>query len=178
MKTDIKNKRIAIIATNGFEEIELVMPHRKLLEMGATVHLISEEPIIKSWNRKEWNKDFRVDKQLGNTHPTNYDLLILPGGVLNTDKLRRNKKVLEWIKEFHFQDKPIASICHGPQLLIETDMVRGNKITAHPAIKTDMVNAEANYIDEKVINEGRFISAQGANDTEEFVEEIIKTLTK
>lgn len=178
MENSIKDKNIAILATHGFEEIELELPQTKLIELGATVHLVADEPILKSWNKKEWNKDFRVDKQLDNARPEDYDLLILPGGVLNTDKLRRNTKVIEWIQEFHDQDKPIASICHGPQLLIEAKLVKGKKITSHHAIKTDLLNAGADYINDRVCNEANLISAQGASDTEQFVQEIIKALTE
>ncbi|MCB2196726.1 MAG: type 1 glutamine amidotransferase [Bacteroidetes bacterium] len=178
IKNNINDKKIAILATHGFEEIELEMPQSRLTEMGATVHLISDEPILKSWHQKQWNKDFRVDKQLDNARPGDYDLLILPGGVLNTDKLRRNEKIIEWIQEYHDQDKPIASICHGPQLLIEAKLVKGEKITSHHAIKTDLLNAGADYITDRVYSEGNFISAQGASDTEQFVQEIIKILTK
>ncbi|MGM0504642.1 MAG: DJ-1/PfpI/YhbO family deglycase/protease [Bacteroidota bacterium] len=178
MKKSIRDKKIAILATNGFEQVELELPQNKLTEMGATVQLISEEPVLKSWHQKNWNKDFRVDKKLKDTSPEDYDLLILPGGVLNTDKLRRSIKVIEWIKKFYNQDKPIASICHGPQLLIEANLVKGKKITSHHAIKTDMMNAGAEYMIDPVYREGNFISAQGASDTESFVQEIINFLTE
>ena len=178
MKKSIRDKKIAILATNGFEQVELELPQDKLTEMGATVELISEEPIIKSWHQKKWNKDFRADKKLKDTKPEDYDLLILPGGVLNTDKLRRSTKVIEWIKEFYNLDKPIASICHGPQLLIEANLVKGKKITSHHAIKTDMINAGAEYMLDPVYREGNFISAQGATDTEPFVGEIKKMLNE
>lgn len=176
MKKNIQDKRIAILATNGFEEVELEMPQSRIRETGATVHIISDEPILKSWHQKKWNKDFRVDKQLAHAKPDDYDLLILPGGVLNTDKLRRNRNVIEWVKEFHGQNKPIAAICHGPQILIEADLVKDKKITSHFAIKTDMINAGASYVNDSVFKEGEFISAQGASDTETFVNEIINTL--
>jgi len=178
MKKSVRDNKIAILATNGFEQVELELPQHKLTEFGATVHLISEEPIIKSWHQKNWNKDFRVDKELKDANPEDYDLLILPGGVINTDKLRRSTKVIEWVKAFYNLDKPIASICHGPQLLIEADLVKGKKITSHHAIKTDMMNAGAEYMTDRVYNEGKFISAQGATDTESFVRKIINFLTE
>lgn len=178
MKKSLKDKKIAILATNGFEQVELELPQNKLKELGATVQLISEEHVLKSWHQKNWNKDFRVDKELKDTNPEDYDLLILPGGVLNTDKLRRNTKVIEWVKAFYNLNKPIASICHGPQLLIEANLVKGKKITSHHAIKTDMMNAGAEYMTERVYNEDNFISAQGASDTESFVQEIINFLNK
>ncbi|MFP4025479.1 MAG: DJ-1/PfpI/YhbO family deglycase/protease [Thiohalospira sp.] len=178
MKKNIRDKKIAILATNGFEQVELELPQNKLTEMGAKVELISEEPILKSWNKKDWGKDFRADIELKDTKPEDYDLLILPGGVLNTDKLRRSTKVIEWIKEFYNLDKPIASICHGPQLLIEANLIKGKKITSHHAIKTDMINAGAEYMPDPVYRAGNFISAQGASDTKPFVEEIINLLNE
>lgn len=173
---DTQNKKVAIMATDGFEEIELSLPQDKLIENGIIVHIISDNPILKSWNKKQWNKDFKVDHLIGEANAQNYDMLILPGGVLNADKLRRNDKAIEWIKEFYNKGKFIAAICHGPQLLIEADLVKGRKVTSHYAIKTDMINAGADYSDKKVISQDKFITAQGAEDTEAFTDEILSAL--
>ena len=173
---EIQNTKVAIMATDGFEEIELSLPQDKLIESGIIVHIVSDKPILKSWDKKQWYKDFKVDHLIGEANAKNYAMLLLPGGVLNADKLRRNSKAVEWIKEFKKQDKFIAAICHGPQLLIEADLVKGKKVTSHYAIKTDMINAGAAYSDKKVIRHDKFITAQGAEDTEEFTKEIISAL--
>jgi len=172
----LQNKQIAILATDGFEEIELTAPRDELSEYGARVDIISDQPKIKSWKSKQWSGEIDTDQLLDGEGLDSYDMLILPGGVINADKLRRNGKAIDLIKKYYNQNKYIAAICHGPQLLIEADLVKGKTIAAHPAIKTDLINAGAKYKNLGVFREGNIISAQGAKDVSAFLKQIITIL--
>ncbi len=174
--THLKGKLIAIIATDGFEELELTEPQKKLTEQGTTVHIISEKPEIRSWTKKEWGSFYEVDYLFSEVNGSNYDALVIPGGVINADKLRRNTDAIDFIKQFDKKNKLIAAICHGPQLLIEADIVKGISMTSHRALKTDMINAGAEYIDKGVFKFWHFITAQGISDIPKFIEEIVNEL--
>lgn len=170
---ELKGKRIAIIATDGFEEAELTGPLEELRKQGATVHVLSEKKqLITSWNRKNWGKEIAVDDKIGNVSSTNYHALIIPGGVINADKLRRSRDAIQFIRDFNSGKKLIAAICHGPQLLIEAGVVEGKKMTSHRALKTDMKNAGAKFVDEGVVQSENYITAQGLNDITDFVSRI------
>ncbi len=175
-KKELKNKKVAIMATNGFEEIELTAPKEELEGYGATVHIISGENKIKSWDKTNWGKEFDADKKINRTDAGDYDALILPGGVINGDKLRRDKDAIQLIKDFANKNKLIAAICHGPQLLIEADLVRGKSLTSHIAIATDMKNAGANFQESGVAEDGNFITAQGPKDINGFMKKIYEAL--
>ena len=178
--TELKltGKTIAIIATDGFEESELTEPRIALSGQGATVHLISEKSEIRSWKEKNWGSLLKVDRLFENVKESDYDALVIPGGVINADKLRRNTNAVAFIKEFDKKNKLIAAICHGPQLLIEADIVKGNSLTSHPAIKTDLINAGADYIDKGVFKFWHFVTAQGVSDIPRFIDEIISEMSK
>jgi protease I len=169
---------IAIMATDGFEEVELTIPKKELESHSATVEILSEKEKIKSWKTHEWGNTFNVDAMLEKALLNKYAALILPGGVLNADKLRRNKTAIEVIRNFNAQNKLIAAICHGPLLLIEAGLVEGRKMTSHDAIKTDMINAGADFQDERVVQDKHFITAVDAGDVDSFSARIIAALTK
>lgn len=172
----LKAKRVAIMATDGFEEVELTVPKEELEKQGAIVHIIAENSRIKSWDKKQWGKDFDTNVLIDKADPGEYDALVLPGGVINSDRLRRNKAAIALVKEFNSKKKLIAAICHGPQLLIEADLVKNRVMTSHHAIKTDMINAGANYQDNRVVQDNSFITAMGAGDVSAFVNQIIAYL--
>jgi protease I len=172
----LKETSVAIMATDGFEEVELTVPKEELEKLGITVHLLSEDSTIKSWNKKQWGREFKTDALIDQSDPGQYDVLILPGGVINSDRLRRNRTAVKMVKEFEAKKKLIAAICHGPQLLIEAGVVKNKKATAHHAIKTDMINAGANYQSEGVIKDNNLITAKGAEDVPDFVNRIIAYL--
>jgi protease I len=174
----LKGISVAIMATDGFEEVELTVPKEELESRGATVEILSENETIKSWKNKQWGSTFKVDSLLGKAELSKYHALIVPGGALNADKLRRNKTAIEIIRSFSRQNKPIAAICHGPQLLIEAGLVESRKMTSHHAIKTDMKNAGADFQDERVTQDKNFITAMGAEDVHPFAAKIIAALTK
>jgi len=171
-------KNVAIMATDGFEEIELSAPKEKLEKEGAIVSLVADRTILKSWKNHQWSKDFKVDFLLEDFRPDDYDALILPGGVINADRLRRNKKAIDIIKEFDEEGKIIAAICHGPQLLIEAGLIKGRIATSHTALKTDMINAGADFKENRVVVDKNYITAQGPKDIDRFVEEIIEGLRR
>ena len=129
----LQGKTIAILTENGFEEVELTSPKQALEEAGATVHIISpQKDTVKGWDHDHWSIELDVDKNIDEANTEEYDALVLPGGVLNPDKLRTNKKAVEFVQEFLESGKPVAAICHGPQTLIETGLLQGRTMTYLP----------------------------------------------
>ena len=138
----IARSRIAILATNGFEQSELEVPLNKLRKKGATVDVISlEAGEIKGWDQKDWGTAVPVDRALADADPADYDALVLPGGQINPDVLRVEKAAIDFIKAFDGAGKPIAAICHAPWLLIEAGLMKGRRATSYSSIRTDMINA-------------------------------------
>src|SRR5215213_8621610 len=152
MARDVHGKKVAILTENGFEETELTSPMNALEQAGTTVHIISpQKGKVKAWNYDHWSIELPVDKNLNDTNPEDYDMLVLPGGVLNPDKLRLNKEAVLFVQHFLEQAKPLAAICHGPQILIETGMLNGRTMTSYWAIKSDLINAGVNWVDREVV---------------------------
>lgn len=173
----LKDKKVAILATVGFEEDELTSPKRALESEGATVHIVSDKDKLKSWVHTHWGDEFNVDENVENVTIDGYDVLLLPGGVINPDKLRRNKTAVKFVKDFMESGKPVASICHGPQMLIEADMVKGRDITSYQSIKTDLKNAGANWKDEPVVIDDNLITSRNPADLNQFNEKVIEYVT-
>ncbi len=177
MNTQLKDTRVAILATNGFEQSELLKPLQALKDAGATTHVISpEKGQIKAWDQNDWGQKVDVDKTLDEATAMDYDMLVLPGGVINPDKLRVNDQALDFIRHFVQNDKPIAAICHGPWTLVEIDAVKGRRMTSYKSIKTDLKNAGAHWVDEKVVTDGNFITSRNPDDLPAFNEAILKML--
>jgi protease I len=171
------NKNVAILVTNGFEEIELTSPKKALEDAGAIVHIVSpEKGEIKSWKDGNWGESFKVDKFVGDVKAEDYDALLLPGGVINPDKLRTDKASVELIKEFFKQKKPVSAICHGPQSLIEAEVVRGRKMTSFPSIRKDLENAGAQWVDEEVVVDQGFTTSRNPDDLPAFNKKIVEEL--
>jgi protease I len=142
MADKLKGKKIAILATDGFEQVELTNPKMVLEEAGATTEIISPKSgEIKGWNFKDWGDKVKVNKTLDQARPSDYDALVLPGGVINPDHLRMEPKAVAFVKEFAQSGKPVAAICHGPWTLVEAGVVKGRKMTSWPSLKTDLKNA-------------------------------------
>ena len=133
---------------------------------------------IKAWDVDDWGITLPVDVTLDNARPDDYDGLMLPGGVLNPDKLRTNQKAVEFVKHFLEQGKPLAAICHGPQTLIETGMIDGRKMTSYPAIKTDLINAGVNWVDEEVVVDNGLVSSRSPKDLEAFNKKLLEELAE
>src|SRR6195952_1135118 len=133
----LENRRIAILTEEGFEQVELTSPKMALKDAGAIVHVISPKSgKIKAWDKTNWGIEVDVDKQLDEVSPDDYDALVLPGGVLNPDKLRQNKEAVAFVSAFLNAGKPVAAICHGPQMLIETCLIGGRTLTSYPSLQT------------------------------------------
>jgi protease I len=176
---ELKGKKIAILATNGFEESELFEPKEALEKNGADVYIISPEGgKIKGWNHGNWSKEIKVDDTVENAFEGDYDALFLPGGVINPDKLRRDDKAVEFVRTFFDNDKFVAAICHGPQLLIEADVVRGRTLTSFSSIKKDLQNAGANWIDSEVVVDNNLVTSRSPEDLKAFNRKIIEELAK
>jgi len=173
---DISNLKVAALATNGFEEVELTKPRKALEDAGATVHLVSPESgKIKAWDTDDWGGTYDVDVELANARPGDYDALLLPGGVMNPDTLRVNGEALAFVDNFARNDKPIAFICHAGQILISAGLVDGRKVTGYKAIRTDLRNAGGIVSnDEQVVVDGNFVSSRNPNDIPAFNEAMIE----
>lgn len=172
---NLNRKKVAILATNGFEESELRDPKKALEKAGAEVHIVSEESgEIKSWADGNWGKTYKVDKTLDEVTHSDYNALMLPGGVINPDKLRRNKTAVKFIKSFFENHKPVGAICHAPQLLAEADVLKGRKITSFKSIKTDLINAGANWVDEEVVVDEGLVTSRNPKDLPAFNSKLVE----
>jgi protease I len=171
----LNGKKIAILATEGFEQSEFEIPRAALEKAGAETHLVSpQNGKIRAWNEDDFGKKFDVDVPLADADPGAYDGLLLPGGVMNPDKLRMESKAVEFVRAFFSAGKPVAAICHGPQILIEADVVRGRKVTSYPSIKRDLVNAGANWVDERVVVDNGLVTSRKPDDIPAFNDKMIE----
>jgi len=171
----LENRKVAILTEEGFEQVELTSPHEALKEAGATVDIISPKSgRIKAWDKTDWGIEVDVDKQLSDVSPDDYDALMLPGGVLNPDKLRQNKDAVAFVSAFLDENKPIAAICHGPQMLIETNMIKGRKLTSYPSLQTDLRNAGTDWVDEEVVVDNGLVTSRRPDDLPAFNKKMIE----
>jgi len=174
----LKGKRVAIIATDGFEQVELTEPQKFLKNEGAEVHVVSlKSGSIKGWDMTDWGDKVDVDKTIDEVKVEDYDALVLPGGQINPDKLRLESSVVDFVREFAHTGKPLAAICHGPWLLIEADVVRGKHITSWPSLKTDLRNAGAEWQDSEVVVDSNIITSRKPDDLKAFNQKIEEMLT-
>jgi len=170
-------KRVAILATNGFEESELSSPKKAFEESDFEVHIISEnEGKIKGWSDGNWSNEYDVDKTIKNVDTKDYHALMLPGGVINPDLLRRNEDAIMFIREFFRQGKPVGAICHAPQLLIEADVVDGRTLTSFNSIKTDLENAGALWVDKEVVCDEALVTSRNPHDLPAFNDKMIEEI--
>src|SRR5690554_3081694 len=170
-------KRVAILATNGFEESELKSPKEAMEKEGFQVEIISEkEGKIKAWKDDDWSGEYQVDKSLENANPSDYNALMIPGGVINPDKLRGNEKALQFVKHFFEAKKPVAAICHGPQVLISAGVVKGRNMTSYHSVKDDLVNAGANWEDKEVVVDQGLVTSRSPEDIPAFNSKMIEEI--
>ncbi|MCF3111161.1 type 1 glutamine amidotransferase [Niabella sp. CC-SYL272] len=170
-------KRIAVLATHGFEESELKSPKEHLEQQGWEALIISPEAgSIRSWAQKDWGKEYPVDQTVAEADSSAFDALVLPGGVLNPDKLRTNEEALDFIRDFFDQQKPVAAICHGPQLLINAGVVNGRRMTSVPAIRVDLVNAGAEWVDEEVVVDAGLVTSRTPKDLPAFNKKMVEEI--
>lgn len=172
---NIKDKQIAILVANGFEEVELAEPQKALDQAGAITKIVSiEKDKVKAWDKTDWGKDYQVDVHIDQAQANDFDAIVLPGGQLNPDFLRVNEKAVNFVKEFAQQNKLIAAICHGPWTLIEAGLVRGKRMTSYPSIKTDLKNAGAEWVNEEVVEDQGIITSRKPDDIPAFNKAIIE----
>src|SRR3954469_22145952 len=177
--SSLKNKKVAILTENGFEEVELTSPKKALEEAGATVHIVSmQKDKVKAWDHDHWSKELKVDVDLAEASVDNYDALLIPGGVINPDKMRNQREYVSFAQQFMESGKPVAAICHGPQLLIETGMLNGREITSYPSIKTDLINAGVNWVDQEVVVDNGLVTSRSPQDLEAFNKKMIEELSE
>mgnify|MGYP001069743838 CR=1 FL=1 len=175
----IENKRVAILATDGFEESELTSPMKALKENGATVHVVSTSSgKIKSWKDGNWNMELDVDKTIDEVSSSDYNALVLPGGVINPDKLRQNEEAVQFVRSFFDEHKPVASICHGPWMLIEAGVVDGRRMTSWGSIATDLKNAGAKWVDEEVVVDSGLVTSRSPEDLEAFNSKLVEEVAE
>jgi protease I len=174
----LRGRSVAILATDGFEQSELTEPKRLLEEAGAEVSVIApgNAKQIKGWNKKDWGKSVDVDVALSDADVSDYDALVLPGGVMNPDKLRLEPAAIDLIKAFGKSGKPIAAICHGPWTLIDAELVNGFTMTSWPSLRSDLENAGATWEDREVIHDGQLITSRKPDDIPAFVRTLIDQL--
>lgn len=172
---NLNRKAVAILATNGFEESELREPKKALEEAGADVHIVSlQSGEIKGWSDGNWSNSYTVDKTLDEVSQADYNALMLPGGVINPDLLRNNKDAVDFVRSFFENHKPVAAICHAPWLLAEAGVLEGRNVTSYSSIKTDIINAGANWYDEEVVVDEGLVTSRNPNDLPAFNAKLVE----
>ena len=173
----LKGKKVAILTETGFEEVELTSPMQALKEAGAEVEVVSpQKEKVKAWNHDHWSIELNVDQHVDDANVDAYDALVLPGGVLNPDKLRTNKNAVAFVKDFLDSGKPVAAICHGPQTLIETGLLDGRTMTSYPSVKTDLVNAGVDWVDREVVVDNGLVTSRNPQDLPAFNKKLIEEI--
>jgi protease I len=171
--------RVAILATDGFEQVELTEPRKALDQAGATTEVVSpKQGKVRGWNLKEWGDEVPVDQELHDADPKDYDALVLPGGVISPDALRMQPQAVAFVKAFFDSGKPVAAICHGPWTVLEAGAARGRRMTSWPSLKTDLKNAGANWVDEEVVQDGNLLTSRKPDDIPAFSREIIRLIAE
>ncbi len=179
MSNNLKNKRIAILATDGFEYVELTEPKKALEAAGATTEVISpKDGKVRGWNHTDWGDSVRVDVNLKSADAGNYDALVLPGGVMNPDHLRQDPAAVQFVKAFFDAHKPVAAICHGPWMLVEADVLRGRKLTSWPSLQTDIRNAGGHWVDQEVVSDRGLVTSRKPDDLPAFNKKVIEEITQ
>lgn len=173
----LTEKKVALLATDGFEQRELFGPYETMVGEGADVHIISNKKgEIKGWQNDDWGKSIVVNYTLDEVKAEHYDALMLPGGLMNPDTLRMNKDAVTFVREFFEQGKPVAAICHAPWLLIEANVVEGRKMTSYPSIRTDLENAGAKWVDEEVVVDSGLVTSRHPGDLPAFKRKLVEEI--
>ncbi|CAI9428746.1 General stress protein 18 [Candidatus Ornithobacterium hominis] len=175
----LQNKKVAILTDEGFEESELFEPLHRLQQEGAEVHIVSTKSgEIQGMKEHQWSKKIKVDQVIDAVKASDYDALVLPGGVINPDILRNSEKSVQFVKDFADNKKPIAAICHGPQTLINAGAVEGKKLTSFPSIKVDLQNAGAHWVDEEVVVDNGLVTSRTPKDLPAFLDKMVEEIAE
>lgn len=177
MTHHLTGKKVAILATHGFEQVELFEPLEALREAGAEVSVVAPEGgELRGWNHGEWGESVGVDLTLDDARAERFDALVIPGGTLNPDHLRRDERAVDFVRRFFAEKKPVASICHGPWMLVEAGVIQGRRVTSFPSIKTDVQNAGATWVDEEVVVDQGLVTSRGPDDLPAFIEKTLEEI--
>lgn len=175
MSETLNKRKVAVLATDGFEQSELTEPVKALRNAGATVEIVSlQSGKIKGWDSGDWGKTVKVDHTLDEVSAADYDALVIPGGQINPDLLRVDERAVAFVKDFYTANKPIAAICHAPWVLIEAKIVSGHVMTSYHSIRTDLKNAGAHWVDDKVIVDEGIITARSPEDLPDFCQKLVE----
>jgi protease I len=175
MANQLANKKVAILVADGFEQVELLEPRKALDEAGAKTEVVSPaKGKVKGWDMTDWGQQVAVDVPLQQAKADNYDALLLPGGVMNPDKLRRNEDALNFVRAFFDAGKPVAAICHGPWTLIDAGVAKGRKMTSYHSIQMDLKNAGVNWVDQEVVVDQGLVTSRKPDDIPAFNEKMIE----
>ena len=178
-QTELDGLKVAILVTEGFEQVEMTEPRKALDDVGAITSIVSpKEGRVRAWKFIEWGDEYPVDIKLGDAQPQDFDALLLPGGVINPDKLRMQPEAVAFVKAFFDADKPVATICHGPWTIIEAGAARGRQITSWPSLQTDLRNAGAEWVDQEAVVDGNLVSSRKPDDIPAFNREMISLFSR
>ncbi len=175
MANELRGLRVAILVDNGFEQVEMTEPKKALDQAGAKTPIVSpQRTTVKGWQHTEWGGEFQVDVPLDQARPDDFDALLQPGGVMSPDHLRMNPKAVQFFKSFVDAGKPVAVICHGPWMLVESGAAKGRTLTSWPSLKTDIRNAGGEWVDREVVSDGQVITSRKPDDIPAFCREMIR----
>lgn len=175
----LSGKKIAIVVTDGFEQVELTEPKKALESAGAQTKIVSpKDDVVCGWKFTEWGDELKVDMKIADARAEEFDALVLPGGVINPDKLRVIPEVLKFVRAFFQAGKPVAAICHGPWTLIDAGVVKGRRVTSWPSVRTDLVDAGASWVDEEVVIDGNLVTSRKPDDLPAFNRTIVELFAK
>jgi protease I len=177
--TQLKDVKVAILVADGFEQVELTSPQQALQDAGATTYIVSlEDKGVTAWDKTKWGEMFSVDVSVEAANADDYDALLLPGGVMNPDKLRQDKHVQRFVRRFFEAGKPVAAICHGPWTLIDAGVVKGRKMTSYPSLQLDLKNAGVEWVDEEVVVDNGLVTSRNVDDLPAFNRKMIEEIAE
>lgn len=175
----LDGKRVAILATDGFEQSELLLPKKALEDAGAQTTIVSlKSGEIKGWSQQNWGQTVPVEMTVDQANAEDFDALMLPGGVMNPDKLRMNDDAVQFARDFVDSGKPVGAICHGPWLLVEADVLEGKTLTSWPSLETDIENAGGNWVDEEVVVDNGIVTSRKPDDIPAFSQKLIEEIAE
>jgi protease I len=179
MAAKLHDRKVAMLVTDGFEQVELTKPRTALEDAGAEVDIVAPASgRVRAWNRREWGDEFEIDVSLANARPEDYDALVLPGGVMSPDKLRMNEGAVRFVRAFFDANKPVAAICHGPWTLIDAGVVEGRELTSYPSLRKDLENAGARWVNREVVVDNGLVTSRDPNDLPAFNRKMVEEIAE